>query len=154
MVRLLLLCALLLAGCASPRQPNSSEAIADQKQQARARRQADNDKRNEELRRATRQLYVQDHPDLKPDVRKAILKERIKIGMTDWQVIAAYSLWEYTSDASVARYRDLGAAPLWTIADRRQTSAGQTRQEQWTLEREKATQTLYFENGLLTKRQD
>jgi hypothetical protein len=149
-MRPFLLCALLLAGCAAPRQPNSTEALAEQKQQALAQRKKENDKFNEAVRLTVRQIYVQDHPDLSADIRKAILKERLKAGMSAWQVVAAYSMWEYTTDPKMARYRGIGAVPLWALAGQRQT-AGKTEQAEWILQRQTATQHLYFENGILTK---
>jgi hypothetical protein len=144
-----LLCALILAGCAAPRQPNSTEALAEEKRQALANRRKQDEKVEAAKRLAVREIYVQDHPDLKPEIRKAILKERIKVGMSVWQVIAAYSLWEYTNDPQTAKYRSVGTLPLWTLADWRQAAPGQI--QQWTLRRQKETKHLFFEEGLLKK---
>jgi hypothetical protein len=150
-MRLLLLCALILTGCGTPRQPNSTEALAEQKQQVRDQLAKQNAEYNEKLRLAVRQVYVQDHPELSAEVRRAILKEKIRTGMTAWHVIAAYSLWDYTSDPASGRYREAGAPSLWTIADRRQTTTGAVFQEEWMLQRDKKTQHLYFENAVLKK---
>ena len=146
----LLLCALLVNGCATHRQYESADAIAERKQVARTQREKENERNNQTLRLTVRQLYLQDHPKLSAATRKAILKERISIGMTTWDVIAAYSLWEYTSDARLAKYRDIGAPALWFLINRSQTMTGNTQHEQWVLARQKDTQHLLFENGILT----
>ena len=150
-MRLLLICAcvLILAGCAAPPQPNSSEVLAEQKQRARADRDKQRARDNEQLRLAVRQLYIDDKPALSADIRKAILKEQLKAGMTMWDVIAAYSLWEYVGDPRAARYRDTGVVSQWNLADRRQPTTSATPQEEWILRREKETRHLYFKNGLL-----
>lgn len=153
-MRHLLLCALLLTGCAAPQQPDSTVAVAERKQQALLQRNKEKDKDNQTVRLAVRRVYLKDHPELSSNIRKAILEERIQTGMSAWQVIAAYSLWEYADHPSAAKYRGIGAMPLWTLTDRRLTTAGQTQQEEWTLQRQKDRQSLYFENGILTKRKD
>jgi hypothetical protein len=140
---------LFLSGCAGPRQPNSTEALAEQKQRAREQRTKQRERDDEQLRLAVRQLYVNDHPALRADFRKAILKERLKTGMNMWEVIAAYSLWEYTSDVQVARYRDTGVVSLWRLVDRRQTTTAHPRQEEWVLQRQKDVRHLYFSDGML-----
>jgi hypothetical protein len=146
-MRFLLLCALILGGCAAPQQSNSTDALAEQKQNMRAERAKQIEKENEQRRVMLRQLYVNEHPELSAAIRKAILKERPKVGMTMWDVVAAYSLWEYTSDPQLAKYRAGGVTALWTLTDRRQTGQAQ---EQWILQRKKDTQRLTFANGTLT----
>ena len=153
-MRFLLVCALILTGCAAPRQPNSTEAVAEQKQRTRTEREKQMERDNQEVRLAVRQLYINEHPALSADFRKAILKERLKAGMTMWDVIAAYSLWQYTIDSRLAKYRESGVVGLWTLADRRQTTTAQVRQEEWILQRQKDTQRLYFESGTLTAWKD
>ena len=71
-------------------------------------------------------------------------------GMNAWHVVAAYSLWEHTTDPRVARYRDIGAQPLWALVNRGQTTTGNIQTEQWVLSKQKETQYLSFENGTLT----
>ncbi len=112
------------------------------------------EKHNQAVRLAVRRVYLQDHPELSSPVRKAILKERLEKGMNAWQVIAAYSLWDYSNDPSAAKYRAIGAMPLWALTDRRVATAGQTQIEEWTLEKNKDIQYLHFENGILTKWND
>jgi hypothetical protein len=152
-VRFLLFCALILTGCAAPTQPNSTEALAEQKQRFRADR-AKQQKRDEEaLRLALRQSYLAEHLALPADIQKAILKERLTAGMTTWDVIAAYSLWGYTTDPRVARYRDSGVTSLWTLVQHQAGTADLPREE-WVLERQKDIQHLYFEKGTLTRWKD
>jgi hypothetical protein len=153
-MRFLLVCALILSGCAAPRQQDSTEAIAQQKQRTRAEREKRMERDDQKLRLALRQFYINEHPALSADFRKAILKERLKVGMTMWDVIAAYSLWEYTTDSRVAKYRESGVVGLWTLADRRQTTTAQVRLEEWIMQRKKDTQHLYFESGTLTAWKD
>jgi hypothetical protein len=153
-MRFLLVLALILSGCAAPRQPNSTEALAEQKQQARAERAKQLDKENEKLRLAVRQFYVDQHPALSADIRKAIFKERLKVGMSMWDVIAAYSLWEYTTESQGANYRGIGVVALWRLVDRRQTATAQGQQDEWILRRQNDTQHLYFQSGALTAWKD
>ena len=81
--------------------------------------------------------------------------EQIKVGMTPWQVVAAYSLWEYTTDPSAARYKQIGALELWTLLDRRQTATAHAQpQEEWALQRHRNTRYLYFQKGTLTAWKD
>jgi hypothetical protein len=154
MKRIFLLCALIVSGCAGPRQQYTTEAVAAQKEQARAGRHKELERENQTLRLEVRKLYVNDHPELSAKFRKAILKEKIKAGMTPWQVIAAYSLWEYTTDPSGANYKSMGAPALWALADRRQTPGGQSQQEYWVLKRDRNTRYVYFQNGAVTEWKD
>ena len=147
-MRFLLICALFLSGCAGPKQPYSTDALAEQKQRMLAERRKQNEKDNQALRLALRQAYLSQHPELNEDIRKAILKEKLHVGMSMWDVIAAYSLWQYTSDARVSKYRETGVPPLWELAGRQQTKVGQD--EEWVLQRQKDTQHLYFQKGALT----
>jgi hypothetical protein len=153
-MRLLLLWALLLAGCAAPRQPNSTEALAEQKQRIRADREKKRELYNQQLRLVVRQHYLKTHPALSRAISKAILQERLKVGMTKWDVIAAYSLWEYTDDPEAAEYRESGVVALWSLVDRRQTTAPGAPQEEWTLQRQREIRRLQFENGMLTAWKD
>jgi hypothetical protein len=145
---------LILSGCATPQQPSSTEALAEQKQQARAGRAKQIDKENEKLRLSVRQFYIDQHPTLSAEFRKAILKERLKVGMSMWDVIAAYSLWEYATEPQAASYRNIGVLPLWRLADRRQTVTAQGQQDEWILRRENDTQRLFFQSGALTEWKD
>ena len=145
----LLLCALILTGCAAPQNPSSSESIAQQKQQALAHREKQKEQENRDLRVAVRRAYVQDHPELSAEISQAILQEKLRIGMTASEVVATYSLWEYTTDPNSARYRQAGVLALWTLSDRRQTPA-KPGQEWWWLTRKKEARQLHFENGKLT----
>jgi hypothetical protein len=153
-MRSFLLCALILTSCAAPRRPESTEAIAEAKQQALVQQNKGKEKYNQTVRLAVRRVYLQDHPQLASDIRKAILNEKLEKGMSVWDVIAAYSMWEYADPSSAAKYRGIGAEPLWTLMDRRVTTAGQIQNEEWTLQRKKAVQYLHFENGILTKWDD
>lgn len=149
-VRILLLCLFVLCGCSHVRQPNSTEALAEQKQQANAERAKLRERESEQLRTAVREAYVNEHPNLHPDIRKAILKEHLKAGMGPWDVIAAYSLWQYTSDPSFANYRNTGVFPEWQLMQR-QPATAQSNKEEWVLRRGKDTQHLSFENGALVR---
>jgi hypothetical protein len=148
-MRPILVCAFILAGCAAPPHEYTTEAVAEQKQRALAQRDKQKEVDNRALRLAVRQLYVEDHQDMSSEIRKAILKEQLKVGMTPQQVVAAYSLWEYTTEPSVAKYKEPGSLALWTLLDRRQTTA-EVGHEQWVLMRQRDTRDLYFDKGALT----
>jgi hypothetical protein len=147
---LLIFLALALVGCAGPRQFNSTDALAAQKQKEHAERTKELARQNKQLREAVRQAYVNEHPTLNANVRKAILKENLTEGMSNWDVIAAYSLWQYTSDPRVAGYRESGVAPLWTLV-KWQLATTQASQDEWILQRGKDTQFLFFEKGELVR---
>jgi len=152
-VRLLLFCALILTGCAAPTQHDSTDAIAEQKQQFREDRAKQLDREGAALRLSVRQFYLTEHPTLRDDIRKAILHERLRAGMTTWDVIASYSLWAYTTDPAVAKYRDSGVTALWALVNHQAPTADAPR-EQWDLQRDKDVQHLYFEKGALTRWKD
>ncbi len=153
-MRSVLLCALILTGCVARPQPNSVEAISEAKRQSILQQNREKEKYNQTVRLAARQVYLQDHPGLSSDIRKAILDERIKKGMDAWQVIAAYSLWDYADHPSAAKYRGIGAMPLWTWTDRRITTNGPVQMDEWTLQKQKETQHLFFEDGILKRLKD
>ncbi len=140
---------MILCGCAAPKQPESTEAVAERKQRAQTQRADQREREEASLRLAVRQRYLTDYAPANAAIRKAILKEGLKVGMTTWDVIASYSLWAYTTDARIAPYRDTGVAALWTVV-KRETTSSQTQQEEWILQRRKDVQHLYFTRGLLT----
>jgi hypothetical protein len=150
----ILLCALVLTGCATRRPSETVDAVAEQKQRAREAILKERDQQNQGLRLQARRLYVTDNPQMSPKTRKAILNEEIKVGMNVWDVVAAYSLWEYTTDPAVAKYKAVGAPPLWTVLNKSESRTAQAVQEHWVLKRLENIRYMHFENGSLKTWED
>ena len=120
--------------------------MAEQKQRAQADRTKQREKENAELRLAVRQVYVKGNPNLNSGIRNAILKEKLRAGMTMWDVIAAYSMWEYSNDPRAKDFRDSGVVSLWNLQNRVNPNPDQ---EEWFLQRGKDRKHLSFKKGLL-----
>ena len=94
--------------------------------------QDDADAKVKALSLTVRKQYIEDHPGIRPHIKAAILDERPVIGMTDEQVVAAFTLWGNFSVPTWQKYKSFGAVGTWRF-QKRNESKWNSRADQWVL---------------------